>query len=402
MITLDFQSGTILLQHDRGPEDAPLPEAIAPLCRFDKRVGAWRAMACDYAAVFAVLYREKLLLEDKARNYQRLELDFRPGKSMRDYQREALDAWVNAGRRGVVVLPTGSGKSFLAQNAIVSASRSTLVVVPTLDLLAQWALQLKHALNCEIGTLGGGSREIRDITVSTYDSAQMQMEHIGSRFGLLIVDECHHLPGQVYSQIAKLSIAPWRLGLTATPERQDGLHSTYASLLGDICYRREITDLTGKDVLAEYETIPIDTELDPDEQEDYNRFHARYIDFLHRNRINLGTPRGWSFFLQACARQPDGREALNAYLEQRRIARASRAKIRQLWELISAHHGDRIIVFTADNATAYRIGAAFALPVITQQTGTAERVAFLDGFRSGDYPVLVTSKVLNEGVDVPS
>ena len=63
--------------------------------------------------------------------------------------------------------------------------------------------------------------------------------------------------------------------------------------------------------------------------------------------------------------------------------------------------GARILIFTADNGTAYRIGELLCLPVITHKTKAAERKEFLDSFRTGEYPVLVTSKVLNEGVDVP-
>lgn len=403
MIHLAFQSGTIVLwDDDSAAQGRPLPGRLTAWCKFDTRIQRWRAMACDYAHILAELYHEHIPYDDQARAYETLALDFRPGKEPRDYQAAALAAWQSAARRGVVVLPTGTGKSFLAQLAIAAAARSTLVVVPTLDLLAQWALQLRNAFHCPVGTIGGGSHDIQPITVSTYDSALLQMEFIGNRFGLLVVDECHHLPGPMYAQIAKLAIAPWRLGLTATPERQDGLDTEYANLLGPICFRREITELSEATVLAPYETITLDVELDPDEQEEYNRNHAAYVDFLHRNKISLGTPQGWGFFLRACARQPDGRDALNAYLTQRKVARFSRAKLRQIHELLQVHRHDRTIIFTADNATAYRIGDTFCLPVITHHTKTPERIAFLDAFREGRYPVLVTSKVLNEGVDVPA
>ncbi len=92
---------------------------------------------------------------------------------------------------------------------------------------------------------------------------------------------------------------------------------------------------------------------------------------------------------------------MNAFLEQRRIARTGRAKLRKLWDLLRLHNKERILVFTADNETAYEIGSRFVLPVLTHHTKLAERHALLEGFRNGDLPCLVTSKVLNEGVDVP-
>ena len=116
---------------------------------------------------------------------------------------------------------------------------------------------------------------------------------VGNRFGLLVVDECHHLPGAVYSQLAKFSIAPYRLGLTATPERMDGLDSLYGRLLGPICYRREITDLPECEVLSPYDTITLETQLDSDEQDEYRRAHECYINFVRQNRIDFSSPRGW-------------------------------------------------------------------------------------------------------------
>ena len=95
-------------------------------------------------------------------------------------------------------------------------------------------------------------------------------------------------------------------------------------------------------------------------------------------------------------------EVGSAFLEQRRIARGGEAKIRMVWEIVNRHAGERIIIFTADNAAAYDLGRRFCWPVITHRTKPGERKEFLDLFRAGTYTVLVTSKVLNEGVDVPA
>ena len=96
-----------------------------------------------------------------------------------------------------------------------------------------------------------------------------------------------------------------------------------------------------------------------------------------------------------------GREAFTAYLKQRQIARCGRAKLELVWKLLREHRGERILVFTADNDAAYQMGEAFGLPVLTHKTKAAERRDLLERFRKGEYPVLLTSKVLNEGVDVP-
>ncbi|NMA43886.1 MAG: DEAD/DEAH box helicase [Oligosphaeraceae bacterium] len=398
MYQIDFHAGTLLLSHSM--PDQPLPAQLAAYCQYDPRVACWRAEAMRYADIITYLYRQKLPYQDLAKDYQELTLSFHEQRQPRPYQRAALQAWLKNGRRGVVALPTGTGKSFLALLAILHCQRSTLVVVPTLDLMAQWAGQLERAFKCPVGMLGGGSKNLLEISVSTYDSAMLQMEHIGRRFGLLVVDECHHLRGESYQQLARFCIAPFRLGLSATPDAENPQDQTLQNLLGPICYRIEIDQLEGK-VLAPYQTHTIEVELDPDEQRLYDENREIYIAFLQQYQIRLGGARGWKDFLIACARQPGGRAAFEAYLEQRRISRSCKAKIRLIWQLLQTHRNDRMLIFTADNATAYDIGEQFYLPVLTHHSKVSERKQMLDYFRQGIYPALVTSRVLNEGVDVP-
>ena len=114
----------------------------------------------------------------------------------RPYQEDALTAWRAEGCRGVVVLPTGSGKTLVGALAIAEVELATLVVVPTIDLLRQWRAALAEALGRapeEIGVYGGGAHEVQPITIITYESAALHPELL-RRFGLLIFDECHHLP----------------------------------------------------------------------------------------------------------------------------------------------------------------------------------------------------------------
>ncbi len=110
---------------------------------------------------------------------------------------------------------------------------------------------------------------------------------------------------------------------------------------------------------------------------------------------------GWSQFIMYCARSKEGRSAYAAYRMQKKLARASRAKLRLVWDILRRHRRERIILFTDDNATAYAIGETFFLPVITHKTKGSERKEILAAFRDGSLPFLVNSRVLNEGVDVP-
>src|SRR5262249_55147769 len=142
--------------------------------------------------------------------------------------------------------------------------------------------------------------------------------------------------------------------------------------------------------------------LSPAEQERYQEARDQYRRFVEERHISLSGPQGWQRFIQETSRSPEGRAAFQSYREQKRIAQAAPAKLETLARLLECHRHDRILIFTADNATVYQIARRFLIPAITHQTKIKERRQILERFHSGDYPVLVTSQVLNEGVDVPA
>jgi len=197
------------------------------------------------------------------------------------------------------------------------------------------------------------------------------------------------------------SIAPFRLGLTATPERADGQESLLDGLIGPLVYRREIKELAG-DFLAEYRAERIYVQLTPEEEARYQQARDTYRRFVEDNHISMSGPQGWQRFIQATCRSHEGRAAFQAYREQRRLSLAAPAKLQLLEKLLDTHRHDRILIFTHDNATVYQIARRFLVPAITHQTKAKERRFILDRFQSGEYPVVVTSRVLNEGVDVPA
>jgi len=242
--TLSFDSGTIIAKGD-----SESVAEISSLLKHDTRVGEYRAQAYQYAVIMRKLYAAGIPVTDRVKNYDSMpELTLHTDFSPMPHQAEAMKAWKQAKCRGVVVLPTGSGKTFFAVLAINMLKRPTLVVVPTIDLMQQWASVLEKFFQCKVGMLGGGSKEILPITVSTYDSAVLQMEFIGNQFGLAVYDECHHLPGQVNRTAASMCIAPYRLGLTATPERDDDGESVMRELIGNVVFYAHIDELEG-DVL---------------------------------------------------------------------------------------------------------------------------------------------------------
>jgi superfamily II DNA or RNA helicase len=122
---------------------------------------------------------------------------------------------------------------------------------------------------------------------------------------------------------------------------------------------------------------------------------------VRREGINFSSKDGWNRFISACFTSAGGKKAFEAYKIQKEIPLVCENKIAEIKRILMRHSGEQCIIFTADNDTAYRIGRIFFLPVITHHTKPKERKDFLDKFREKKYPVLVTSKVLNEGVDVP-
>jgi len=393
-VILQFDAGTLLLEG--ADQSAVVPSSF----QWDERVRRWRAPAIAYRQVVEELIGRKIPYQDQARRYHQFDfratLDIEP----RPYQQDAIAAWWQQGRRGVVILPTGAGKSLVAQMAIERTGRSTLVVVPTIDLMNQWYDLLLATFQAEVGLIGGGYFELGALTVTTYASAFRFMERLGNQFGLIIFDECHHLPGSAYRYAAEMAIAPFRLGLTATPERADGADALLEELIGPIVHRRAPRELAGE-YLADYSLDRIHVHLSPEERAAYDRERAIFRSFLDQQGISLSSLRGWQMFVAASARTEAGRRAMLAYRESKRIALGTDAKLRVLAVLLQRHRHDRVLIFTAENNMVYRISEQFLIPAITHQTPIKERRQWLQAFNQGEVLAIATSKVLNEGVNIP-
>ena len=330
----------------------------------------------------------------------RAKLAFEP----RPYQAEAMAAWEQAAGRGVVVLPTGAGKTVLALMTIARLKLRTLVVVPTIELLYQWRDSIIKQLGVpesKVGVIGDGKHQLKPVTIITYASAAMPTAPI-TDFGLLICDEVHHLPSPAYSEIARRSPAPYRLGLTATPERSDGLHRSLERLIGPEVYRRSPAELSAEGHIAQFKEKRIFVDLNPDELVRYDTLMTTWKWYLAANRHALA--KDGDFFgelIRRAGRDPRAREALQAHHQARMIALNAERKLDEVALLLQRHRADKVLIFSEYNALVYRISGVFALPALTYRTAADERKHMLQGFRSGAYTKLVTGRVLNEGVDVP-
>ena len=401
MIHLSYDSGTLLATATNG-ETPPEPFV------WDGRTEQWRAPANAYRETVLALRESSIPHKDGAADFEKLSLESRVSMEPRPYQREALAAWrrgtdASPGLRGVVVLPTGAGKTAVAVRAIEKAGRSTLVVVPTLALLKQWYSILSDAFGSSVtvGLLGGGYHEVTPLTVTTYDSAYIHMERYGDRFALVIYDEVHHLPAPKNAVISKMLLAPYALGLTATPERPDGGHDLLPDLVGPIVYRRSPEDLAGT-YLASYELVRIPIELTAHERHEYAEADAVYRDFLQKHRLSMRSPEDWQrFIMVAATSHSGGREALLAARRRREVQASATRKGATLENLLRRHWEDRCIVFAKSVEEVYALSRRFLIPGITYETPARERKEILDRFREGRYRTIIASDVLNEGVDVP-
>jgi superfamily II DNA or RNA helicase len=393
--TLTYDRGTLILH------PPPRGKTWMDYALWDDRIERFRIPAIQYRDLVLAMRAEGIDLADKAKAFEAVELV--PSVAMEPYphQQGALEAWKTAGRRGVVVLPTAAGKTYLAQLAMQATERNTLILVPTLDLMHQWYAHLVAAFpDVAVGLLGGGSRDRTAILVSTYDSAAINAETLGNQYGLLVFDECHHLPSDFNRVIAEYAIAPYRLGLTATPERTDGKHEDLKTLIGPEVYRKTAEELSGS-ALARHEVTQIKVLLSPQEREQYDRLMQTRNAFLQEAKIYLSSVQGWQRFVQASARSKAGRKAMLAHREARAIAFGTAGKLRVLGDLLAQHTGARTLIFTDDNAMVYQVSQTFLIPAITHQTAVKERHDVLTKFKQGEYKTLVASRVLNEGVDVP-
>jgi superfamily II DNA or RNA helicase len=390
---LQFDHGTLVLA-----EAPDIDLGFLPGVMWDRRVALWRAPAFRHAEIVEALTHRRLPFRDETRS-NCLRHDPRwPPIDLRTYQDAALLAWELAGRRGIVALPTGSGKTRLAIAAIAKARVATLCLVPTRALLQQWHAELRALSPESIGCLGDGERDVRALTVATFESAYRHMPELGAKFELVVIDEVHHFGAGVRDEALEMSIAPWRLGLTATPPADDAL-ARLDSLVGAIVFQLGVDDLRGS-YLADFDLVILRLPLDRDERRVYeSEYRAFSSVFKSFTRLNPGA--AWQDFTRVAGASVEGRAALAAWRKSRKLLGMTRAKARAIGEILDRHREAKIIVFTADNDAAYAVAREQLVMPITCDISRSERAEALDAFRSGELRSLVSSRVLNEGIDVP-
>ena len=330
-------------------------------------------------------------------------------RSPRPYQADAVDRWLGSGGRGSVVLPTGSGKTFVAILAIHRSGGRACVVAPTRALVGQWFAQLADAFGADrVGAWYGEEKELRPITVTTYHSAFDLLERWGDRFPLLVLDEAHHLEdaaeGGAKAWHDALGIAPAarRLGLTATyPDGRDGELRT---LVGGVVYRRTVGEMADAE-LADFALERRFVALTPAERERYDAAEAAYEGYFVSRGLRERYPDAgdaWRVFMAETRRSPAARRAFRAFLERERIVVLAENKLREALRLLALYPAEPAVLFTGATDAARALSERLAIPMITAATPASERKRLLDALAAGSIRAVASVRVLDEGWDVPS
>src|SRR5690348_9702565 len=299
-----------------------------------------------------------------------IELD-QSGWHLRDYQQEAVEGFW-AGGSGVVVLPCGAGKTLVGAAAMAQAKATTLILVTNTVAGRQWRRELMHRTSLtdeEIGEYSGEKKEIRPVTIATYQvitrrtkGEYRHLELFDSRdWGLIIYDEVHLLPAPVFRMTADLQ-SRRRLGLTATLIREDGREGDVFSLIGPKRYDAPWKDIEAQGWIAPAECIEVRVTMTDNER-----------------------------MLYAVA-EPD---------ERYKLCSTVHSKIAVVKSILEKHKGDQTLVIGAYLDQLDELGQELNAPVIQGSTKTAEREALFDQFRRGEIPTLVVSKVANFSIDLP-
>jgi superfamily II DNA or RNA helicase len=188
--------------------------------------------------------------------------------------------------------------------------------------------------------------------------------------------------------------------LTATYEREDSLHLDFPRLVGGIVYQSSVNELARDKHLASFTVEKRYVKLLPEEEIEYQKNYNQYLSYLHELGIRYSQI-GLQKLIMISGKNQYARNALLARNKALDIALNSQSKIEELRKILSENPDRKTIIFTQHNKLVYLISNKFLIPFITHKSSKQEREDALNGFRDGRYRALVTSKVLDEGVDVP-
>ncbi|MEQ4717388.1 DNA repair helicase XPB [Nonomuraea sp. B19D2] len=293
------------------------------------------------------------------------------GWALRPYQREAADAFWNGGS-GVVVLPCGAGKTIVGAAAMAHAQATTLILVTNTVSAHQWKTELLKRTSLtedEIGEYSGSKKEIRPVTIATYQVMTTRRKGVYSHlelfdardWGLIVYDEVHLLPAPIFRMTADLQ-ARRRVGLTATLVREDGREGDVFSLIGPKRYDAPWKEMENQGWIAPADCVEVRVTLTDEERLAYAMAESE-----ERYRF--------------CATTPSKTQVTEA--------------------LVRRHLGEQVLVIGQYIDQLDELGEHLNAPVIKGETRIKERERLYQAFRDKEIQVLVVSKVANFSIDLP-
>ena len=298
--------------------------------------------------------------------------------ALRDYQRHSVEVFHANGAReggsGVIVLPCGAGKTIVGIGIMQIVGAQTLILVTNTLSIRQWKQEILDKTDIseeDIGEYSGEKKEIKPITIATYNIITHRKKKGGefthfnifsaNNWGLIVYDEVHLLPAPVFRMTSELQ-AKRRLGLTATLVREDGLEEDVFSLIGPKKYDVPWKDLERRAWIADARCIEI------------------RVDMTEKLRMQYSVA--------------DDREKY-------RFASENPEKLRAIETILDEHGRQNILIIGQYINQLNEIEAYFKYPLITGKTPLPERERLYQGFRTGEIPCLIVSKVANFSIDLP-
>ena len=317
---------------------------------------------------------------------------------LRDYQKEALESWKKANYNGIISLPTGAGKTVVGVAGLAEVKKPTLILSYTKEQMMQWKKALSDFSDLDANSIGlyySDKKEIKDVTLATYQTAYKHMDELGDKFDLSIFDEAHHVPAELLRRTVLENFSQKRLGLTATPFREDDKSDDLRKLLGGIIYQKSAEELASKNYLADLDVEVVYTELTPEEDEQYEKLMTTF-------KYNAGDRSIKQLLEDAKKGDKTAKEALSAFNNAKKLAITSKSKLPVLHKILQQEKGNKILVFTQYIDQAEEIGKMFNLNVLTSKTKKKDREQYLEQFKQTEEGALVLTTVGDEGLDIPS
>jgi superfamily II DNA or RNA helicase len=393
--SLRFNKGVLTLDGIQ-PDASPVPKHEWV---YSPAQNQWVADACLYPSVCS--NTEKQFSADEVGNWQELpDLGESNLPALRPDQNEAVNAWLKIGQRGMIYMPTGTGKTEVALKLIKELGVSTLIVSPFRDLMHQWHRRIKHGLGYDAGIIGDNHRTVKPLSVTTYRSASIHMPTLGNRFEFIVFDEVHNLPGRVQGDAARMSAARYRLGLTATPFRTPSFDDEMARLIGPIAYDKRIAQAAGS-TLAQYHIVKVPVYMTDAEQDLYDELSKTLRDHM---AMKGKEKRGYNIMdlSKDSVRDLEARRALRAYHKRLSMEDRAEGKLRAVEDVFQMQPDRPTIIFTGTNAMARAVSLKFMIPCLLSHCAKEERDWILTGFKQEKFKAVVACQILDEGVDLPS